>query len=222
MKRLLHFGLQKSMNCSDSGALLSCEIEEIIDFLCRDGLLVAKFFDSFIVISHPRLVEKIKAPLVNAGLQPLLFGATLSSLRRVTSLTLAENRVMELLSPGSLIIARDENLLSDTLPVALPDDCSLRDIASSFNGTLQVFIWRGQGGLTEFERVLRSLDREQCSFNMIGVLDSSYLKATDTRITIAKIIGPGDVQCIVNGTIDLNTIKEASRRVSVWEVEDWT
>ena len=222
MRRLLHFGMQKSMNCSASDALPSCEIEEIIDFLCRDGLLVAKFFDSFIVIPHPRLVEKLKAPLANAGLQPLLFGTTLSSLRRTTSLTLAENRVLELLSPGPLVIVRDEDLLSDTLPVAIPDDSALRDIASSFDGTLQVFIWREQGGLTELEGELRSLDQEQCRFNMIGVLDSSFMKATDARITIAKVIGPGDVQCIVAGTVDLNAVRDASRRVSVWEVEDWT
>lgn len=222
MRKLLHFGLTKSMNNTNSGSLLSCEREKIIDFLCRDGLLFAECFDSIIVISHPRLVEKIKLPMVKSGLQPLLLGATLQDLRQVTSLTLAENRVMESLCPGSIIIMRDESLSSEKLPVAIPDNFDLRDILSSFNGVMQVYIGRAQGGLSQLEGILQNLDKQQCNFNMVGVLEPSNIESIDNRVTIVRTISPGDVQCISEGAINLKTVVEASNRVSAWEVEDWT
>lgn len=221
MKKLLHFGSTELTHRTKSGSLPSFELEKISDFLCRDGLLFAEYSDSIIVIPHPRLVEKITTLMVNAGFEPLLLGATLHSLRQVTSLSLAENRVMELLCPGSLVIMRDENLVSDKSPVAIPDNCDLRDILSAFNGVMQVFVRMGQGGLAQLEEILQDLD-QQHSFNMIGVLESSHMESADNRVTVVRIISPGNVQCIVEGTINLNTVKEASNRVSIWEIEDWT
>lgn len=222
MKELLHFGSTKSIDRTNSGSLLSRECEEIIDFLCRGGLLIAECFESIIIISHPRLVEKIKLPMINAGLQPLLLGATLHNLRQVTSFTLAENRVMESLCPGSLIIIRDDSLTSEKIPVAIPDNRDLRDILSSFNGVMQAFVWRGQGGQTQLEGILHNFDQQKCNFNLVGILEPFYIESSDNRVTIARIISPGNVQCIVEGTISLKAVKEASNRVSVWEIEDWT
>ena len=224
MKELLHFGFSKPINRSDSGALLSREIEKISDFLRRHGLLIAECFDSHVVISHPDLVEGVKAPLLNVGLQPLMIGATLTSLRKVTSLTIAETRVMEVLSPGSLIVERDSDFVSDKLPVTIPDNYDLRDICCTFNGVMKVFIWKGDGGLTQLESILRNIDLEQCDIKQLGVLESPLYEegVACNRATIVRISGPGDVKYIVEGTFDLKIVNEASKNISLWEIGEWT
>lgn len=217
MNRIAKFGLTKPMHRSSSGDLLGCELEEISDFLKRDGLLVVEYSDNLIVIPHPARADSVKQPLIDAGLQPFLLGATLQNVRVATDLNLAENRVMELLSPGSLLLMRD----SDALPLLIPENRDLRDIATVFQGAMIAYCHRGTGEQTNMEEALQNIGNRLDSY-MIGILESYRPTTKKDKITVVKIRNISDIECVSEGSIRINTVREAADRVSIWEVEDWT
>ena len=179
MNIIAHFGSTKPMHRSDSGDLLGCELEEISDFLKRGGLLVAKYADFIIVIPHPNRVENVKQPLIEAGLQPVRLGATLQSIRLATDLNLAENRVMELLSPGALLALRG----SDTPSLLIPGNRDLRDIATVFQGTMIAYCQHKAGGREKAEDTLKDIGERLCDY-MIGILESDHPNVKKEKITI--------------------------------------
>jgi len=220
MRDIQNFGTLRQR--SNSGALLSVEIEKLREFLRQYGLLIAKYYDNYIVVSHPFLIEKVKESLIGAGLQPVVLGATLANLRESVSLTVAENRVFELLSPGSLIVVRDDDTATAMTSIAVPDNNDLRDICCTYGGSMLAFIWKGEGGLAELERVLGSLEQLGCTIVQLGFLESPIDDDKRIRATVIRIFGEGNVDCIEEGTITMRTVKGASTEISQWEIGEWT
>ncbi|MBR3860997.1 MAG: hypothetical protein IKM84_03835 [Oscillospiraceae bacterium] len=212
MNSIIEFGLTEPMHRSTSGDLLGCELEAITDFLNRSGLLVVEYCGHTIIFSHPTCVDKIQKPFLNAGFRPVLLGATLQNIRSVTQLTLAENRVMELLSPGTLLLERDESF-----SLLIPEDRDLRDIAAVFQGALIAFIWNEVGDFAKLEAILHSIGNY-----VIGVLKPYHLSKQNDTLTVVKIKNNYDIDCLSVGAIDLQAVVDAANRISVWEVEDWT
>lgn len=217
MSRVAKFGLTKPMHRSSSGDLLGCELEEIYDFLKRDGILIAEYSDYIIVIPNPNRVESVRQPLLDAGLQPVMLGATLQNVRVATDLNLAENRVMELLSPGSLLLVRDH----DALSLLIPENRDLRDIATIFQGTMIAYCRRMVEEHAKIEETLQIIGNKLGNY-MIGVLESYHPNVKKEMITVVKIRSISNIECVSEGSISISTVREAADRVSIWEVEDWT
>ena len=217
MSRIAKFGLTKPMHRSSSGDLLGCELEEISDFLKRGGILIAEYSDYIIAIPNPDRVESVKQALLDCGLHPVMLGATLQNVRATTDLNLAENRVMELLSPGSLLLVRDR----DAPSLLIPENRDLRDIATVFQGTMIAYCQRMVGEHAKIEEMLQIIGNKLGNY-MFGILESYCPNIKNEKITVVKLTSISNIECISEGSISLSTVREAVDRVSIWEVEDWT
>lgn len=136
MNEKMRFGIPMPEFRTDYGTLRTKELERIVSFLNRRGVLIADCFDRKIVIVHPSLAKDIQREMDNAGFQSLLIGATVSNIRKNEILNLAQNRVLEALTPGALIINRSDENNSGLISVAIPDNLDLRDICSSYEGAV--------------------------------------------------------------------------------------
>ena len=224
MIEIMRFVIPMSEFRTDYGTLRTRELEKITSFLNRRGVLIADCFDRKIVIVHPSLVKKIKGEMDDVGFQPLLIGATVSNLRKSENLTLAQNRVLEMLTPGALIINRSDKNNSSLISVAIPDNLDLRDICSSYEGAIQVFIASTDVGENELVELLSKMKLDGFDLNKIGILEYPYFDEDPANriATVAYIYGPNNVKLIKKGVYDLDTVKQASSNVSQYEIGEWT
>lgn len=224
MNEKMRFGIPMSEFRTDYGTLRTRELEKITSFLNRRGVLIADCFDRKIVIVHPSLVKKIKGEMDDVGFQPLLIGATVSNLRKSENLTLAQNRVLEMLTPGALIINRSDKNNSSLISVAIPDNLDLRDICSSYEGAIQVFIASTDVGENELVELLSKMKLDGFDLNKIGILEYPYFDEDPANriATVAYIYEPNNVKLIKKGVYDLDTVKQASSNVSQYEIGEWT
>lgn len=208
---------------TESGALLSGEIERIKGFLRFRGLLLAEFFDGHLVIPFPSVANEIKGPLIDTGFQEVVIGASLDGLRQTTRLTVTEIRVLEVLSPGPLIIMRNDSQTSNMAPITIPGDLDLRDIASALGGAMTAFMRPGGDGRGLLENALRVPANERHTLAQLGTLESpSNSDAARRRATVVRITRPRAVECIAEGVLALAKVEDASALTSQWEIEDWT
>lgn len=224
MEEEMRFGISMSEFRTDFGALRTGELEKIVSFLYRRGVLIADCFDRKIVIVHPSLVKDIQEKMLNAGFQLLLIGSTAASIRKRENLNLAQNRVLEMLTPGALIIARSDDKNPNLISVAIPDNLDLRDICSSYEGTIQVFITNTSIEENELTELLGKIELNGLNLNKIGVLEYPYADENpDNRIaTVAYIYGPNNIKLVKAGAYDLDTVKQASAKFSQYEIGEWT
>lgn len=223
MNEKMRFGIPMSEFRTDYGTLRTCELEKIVSFLNRRGILIANCFDRKIIIVHPSLVNGLQKEMDNAGFQSLLIGATISGLRKRENLSLAQNRVLEKLTPGALIINRsDENDVS-LISIAIPDNLDLRDICSSYEGTIQVFITNTDIGESELVESISKMELDGIDLNKIGILEYPYLdeEPINKIATVAYVYGPDNVKLVKTGVFDFNIVKQASSELSQYEIGEW-
>lgn len=223
MTEKIRFGFPMPEFRTDYGTLRTRELEKIISFLNRKGVLIADCFDRKIVIVHPCFVREIQEEMINVGYQPLLIGATVSNLRKNENLNLAQNRILEALTPGALIIDRSRDNDFGSLSVAIPDNLDLRDICSSYEGTIQVFI---TNTCTEEDEMVESLRKMKCDWsnlNRIGILEYPYFDEDPAEriATVVCVYGPNNIKLVKEGTYDLETVKQASSEPSQYEIGEW-
>jgi hypothetical protein len=184
---------------------------------------VAEFLDGHIVISFPSVADEVKGPLIDAGFQEVVLGASLDGLRQVTDLTVAEIRVLEVLSPGPLIIMRSNSETSKMAPINIPDNLDLRDIASAIGGAMTAFMRPGGDARGLLENALCTPGNERRTPAQLGTLESSRSSdAARRRATVVRITGPGTVEFVAQGVLALAKVEEASAQLSRREIEDWT
>lgn len=224
MNEKMRFGIPMPEFRTDYGTIKTRELEKIVNFLNKRGVLIADCFDRKIVIVHPVLVKNIQEKMENAGFQSLLIGATLSILRKSENLTLAQNRVLEMLTPGALIIVRSDDNISDLLSVAIPDNLDLRDICSSYKGTLQVFITNTSIEENELAELLSKMELDGIDLSKIGILEYPYFDEDPANriATVAYVYGPNNIKLVKAGVYDLDAVKQASTKFSQYEIGEWT
>lgn len=224
MNEKMRFGISRPEIRTDFGTLRTRELEKIVSFINKRGILIADCFDRKIVIVHPYLVKDIQEKMINAGFQPLLIGSTVSNLREKEKLNLAQNRVLEALTPGALIINRCNDNNSSLISVAVPDSFDLKDICSLYEGTIQVFITNT--GIEEDELVnsLNKIQLDELNLSKIGILEYPYFGEDSANMiaTVAYIYGPNNIKLVKEGVYDLDTMKQASTKVSQYEIGEWT
>lgn len=223
MKEQMRFGIPMPEFRTDHGALRTRELEKIVDFLNKRGLLIADCFDRKIVIVHPYIVKDIQEEMLNAGYQALLIGSTVSDLRKNEKLSLAQNRVLEALTPGAIIISRSDDNNPNLVSVAVPDSFDLRDICSSYEGAIQVFITNTGIENNELVGLLRKIKLDAVDLNKIGILEYPYFDEdpADMIATVVCIYGPNNVKLLKEGIYDLDTVKLASAEFSQYEIGEW-
>lgn len=223
MNEKMRFGIPMPEFRTDYGTLRTRELEKIVCFLNKRGVLIADCFDRKIVIVHPSLVKDIQEEMVNAGFQPLLIGATISNLRKSENLNLAQNRVLETLTPGALIINRNDDNNSSLISVAIPDNLDLRDICSSYGGAIQVFITDTYIEENELAELLGKMKLDGFDMNKIGILEYPYFDEdpVDRIATVAYIYEPNNVKLVKVGIYDLDTVKQATAKSSQYEMGEW-
>lgn len=224
MNEKMRFGISMPESRTDYGTLRTKELEKIVSFLNRRGVLIANCFDRKIVIVHPSLAKDIEREMYNAGFQSLLIGATISNIRKSESLSLAQNRVLEALTPGALIIERSDENNSELISVAIPDNLDLRDICSSYEGAIQVFITNTDIGENELAESLSKMKLNGFDLNKIGILEYPYFdeEPANRIATVAYIYKPDDVKLVKTGVYDLDILKQASSKISQYEIGEWT
>lgn len=224
MEEKIRFGIPMPEFRTDYGTLRTRELEKIIGFLNKRGVVIADCFDRKIVIVHPYLVKDIQKEMLNAGYQTLLIGSTVSNLRKNEKLNLAQNRVLEALTPGALIISRSDDNNPSLISVAVPDNLDLRDICSSYEGAIQVFITDTGVENNELVDSLRKMKLDGVNLNKIGILEYPYFdeNPADMIATVVCIYGPNDVKLVKEGIYDLGTVKLASAEFSQYEIGEWT
>lgn len=223
MNEKMRFGISMPEFRTDYGTLRTRELEKIVSFLNKRGILLADCFDRKIVIVHPSLVKNIQEEMINAGLQLLLIGSTVSNIRKSENLNLAQNRVLEMLTPGALIIARSDND-SSLLSIAIPDNLDLRDICSSYEGAIKVFITNTSIEENELVDSLRKMKLDGFNVNKIGILEYPYFDEdpTDRIATVAYVYEPNNIKLVKAGVYDLDAVKQASTKFSQYEIGEWT
>lgn len=224
MKEVTRFGLSRINYRSDSGALLGKELERIYDFLRQHGLLITECFDSHIIICHPELYKNLIDAILGSELYPLIITSNLHCLRENIKLSIAENRVMEAVCPGALILENSSMAKQQRLPIAMPDSFDLRDLCSLFGGVLKVLLKADSIGI---EGLLETLDSEairKAGFSQIGILETPNYDGDypPSKATIVSVEAPGEIKCSSRGDIDLEVIKKASKHTSIWEIGEWT
>ena len=128
------FGLPLIESRTDNGTLRTIELEKIIYFLNRRGVIITNCFDRKIIIVHPQLVKNIQEDMEKLEFKLLVIGSNVTGLRKNENFNIIQNRVLEALTPGALIIRCNGNR-----SVAIPDNIDLRDISNLYDGTLEVF-----------------------------------------------------------------------------------
>lgn len=224
MNEKMRFGIPMPEFRTDYGTLRTKELEKIVSFLNRRGVLIADCFERKIVIVHPSLAKDIQREMDNAGFQSLLIGATVSNIRKNEILNLAQNRVLEALTPGALIINRSDENNSGLISVAIPDNLDLRDICSSYEGAIQVFITDTAIGENELVESLNKMNLDEFDFNKIGILEYPYFDEdpANRTATIAYIYGPNNIKLVKTGIYDFDIVKQASSKISQYEIGEWT
>ncbi len=220
----IYFGIPLPEFRTEYGSLRTTELEKISVFLNKRGVLIAECFDRKIVIVHPSLVKDIQNEMVNAGLKPLLISSTVSNLRKSENLSPVQNRVLEALTPGALIINRSDENNSELISVAIPDNIDLRDICSSYEGVLQVFITNSDIEEKELVNLLSNIKLGRFNLNKIGILQYPYFdENTANKIaTVAYVYGPNNIELVKTGIYNLDILKQASVKVSQYEIGEWT
>lgn len=223
MNEKMRFGIPMPEFRTDYGTLRTRELEKIVSFLNRRGILIADCFDRKIVIVHPSLAKHIQGEMDNAGFQSLLIGATISNLRKSENLTLAQNRVLETLTPGAIIINRSDEKNTSLISIAIPDNLDLRDICSSYEGAIQVFITNTDIGENELIESLSKMKLDGFDLNKIGILEYPYFdEDSANRIaTVAYIYGPNNIELVKTGVFDFDIVKQASSNISQYEIGEW-
>lgn len=223
MSEEMRFGISMPEFRTDYGTLRTRELEKIVSFINRRGILIADCFDRKTVIVHPSLVKNIQEEMKNAGFQLLLIGSTASSIRKSENLNLAQNRVLEMLTPGALIISRSDDSDSNFVSVAIPDNIDLRDICSSYEGAIQVFITNTSIEGNELAESLNKMELKGLDLNKIGILEYPYFdeEPANKIATVACIYGPNNINLIKAGVYDLDTVKQASAKISQFEIGEW-
>ena len=224
MKDFLQFGIPTPEFRTDYGTLKTRELEKIICFLNKRGVLIADCFDRKAIIVHPTLVDGIQREMTDSGFYPLLIGSTVSNLRKNENLSLAQNRVLEALTPGALIINRNNISNSDLISVAIPDNTDLRDICSSYEGFIRVFITKTKFKENELIEILGNMKLNGLDVSKMGILEYPYYDEPPVKhnATIADVFGPNQINIIKLGVYDLDTIKQASVTLSQYEMGGWT
>ena len=224
MNEKMRFGIPVPEFRTDYGTLRTKELEKIVSFLNRRGVLIADCFDRKIVIVHPSLAKDIQREMDNAGFQALLIGATVSNIRKNEILNLAQHRVLEALTPGALIINRNDRKNSGLISVAIPDNLDLRDICSSYEGAIQVFITDTDIGENELAESLNKMKLDGFDLNKIGILEYPYFDEDPVNriATVAYIYGPNSIKLVKAGVYDFDIVKQASSKISQYEIGEWT
>ena len=224
MQRITQFGFS-SVSCrSETGALLGRELEKIYDFLRQHGLLVAECFDGCIVLSHPDLFENAINIMKDLDFHPVVIASNIHILRENTMLSIAATRVLESFSPGPLIVADVPDNNQNNINVTVPDSFDLRDICYLYNGCVKAFIKTGTENIPDVVEGIKNTDYQKYGFSKVGVLESPNYDGDypPSKATMVQISSPGVVKCILNGDLDLELIKAASKTISIWEIGEWT
>lgn len=218
------FGISTPEFRTDYGTLRTRELEKIVGFLNRRGILIADCFERKIIIVHPSLAKDIQREMDNAGFQSLLIGATVSNLRKSENLSLAQNRVLETLTPGALIINRSDENNSALISVAVPDNLDLRDICSSYESAIQVFITNTNIEENKLIKSLSAINLDRFGLNRIGILEYPYINEDPVEriVTVVYVYGPNDIKIVQPGVYDLNAVRQASSEISQYEIGEWT
>ena len=224
MNEKVQFGIPMPEFRTNYGTLRTRELEKIVSFINQRGILIADCFDRKIVIVHPDLVKDIQEEMLNAGFQPLLIGSTVSNLRKNEKLNLAQNRVLEALTPGALIIYRSDENNTSLISVAIPDNVDLRDICSSYEGVIQVYITNTDIEEKELIESFNKMKLDGLNLNKIGILEDPYFDEDPANriATAAYIYGPNNIKLVKEGIYDLDTVKQASAQFSQYEIGEWT
>lgn len=224
MNEKIRFGIPEPEFRTGYGALRTSELEKIVSFLNKRGLLIVDCFDRKTVMVHPCLAKEVQEEMTNAGFHPLLIGASISNLRKKEKLSLAQNRVLEALTPGALMINLNDGNNSSLISVAIPDSFDLRDICSSYEGVMQGFITDISIKENELVELLRSMRLSGINLNQIGILEYPYVDEDPANIiaTVAYIYGPNNIKLVKEGVYDLETVKQASAKISQYEIGEWT
>ena len=224
MNEKVQFGILMPEFRTDYGTLRTRELEKIVSFINHRGILIADCFDRKIVIVHPDLVKDIQEEMLNAGFQPLLIGSTVSNLRKNEKLNLAQNRVLEALTPGALIIHGSDENNTGLIPVAIPDNVDLRDICNSYEGVIQVYIANTDIEENELIESFNKMKLDGLNLNKIGILEDRYFDEDPANriATAAYIYGPNNIKLVKEGVYDLDTVKQASAQFSQYEIGEWT
>ena len=220
----MRFGIPMPEFRTEYGTLRTRELEKIAVFLYKRGVLIADCFERKIIIVHPSLVKNIQKEMVNMGFQSILIGSTLSNLRKSENLNLVQNRVLEALTPGALIINRSDENNSDLISVAVPDNVDLRNICSLYEGTIQAFITNSVIEENELAKLLGNVELNGLDLNNIGILEYPYFDEDSTNkiATVAYVYGPNNIKVVKTGVYNLDILKQASVKVSQYEIGEWT
>ena len=208
---------------SGSGALLSGEVERIKGFLRNRGLLLAEGLGGWLVVVHPAVVAEVQRPLLEVGLTQVVVGASVDGLRRVADLTVAETRTFEVLSPGSLVVAKGIGDEREATLLAVPDSDDLRGIAGALGGTAIAFVQTGPDARARVEDVVSAEGTDNRDFRHVNVLQPPAGRQNPPELpTVVRISGPRTVECLAEGALAMDAVTAASDVVSQWEIEDWT
>lgn len=212
------FGLPLIESRTDNGTLRTIELEKIIYFLNRRGVIITNCFDRKIIIVHPQLVKNIQEDMEKLEFKLLVIGSNVTGLRKNENFNIIQNRVLEALTPGALIIRCNGNR-----SVAIPDNIDLRDISNLYDGTLEVFITNEACDEIDIIERLLKIDFKCLNLTKIGVLECPYYgeDSINTTATVVDIPSVNIVKVEKEGVYDLQTVKQASSTVSQYEMGEW-
>lgn len=85
----------------------------------------------------------------------------------------------------------------------------MRDISSSYEGAIQVFITDTAIGETELAKSLKKMKLDGFNFNRIGILEYPYFDENPAKriATIAYIYGPNKIKLVKTGIYDFDIVK---------------
>lgn len=211
------FGLQEGR--LDSGRLRCGELERIAGFLRFHGSLLVPALGGWIILRHPATSLAIEAPLPPDRIDDFHVGAGLQSLLDIAKLRIADIRVFEALTPGSLILEIGGEGTDPSTRVCLPDDVDLRDIASTLRGSALAVLVQG----VDLPAVIADDLGNAVSRPAVGVLRSAHDRPWLSKSpTLARVRAPGKVECMVSGTVGIADIEQATQTISQHEIADWT
>lgn len=207
---------------SGSGALLSGEVERIKGFLRNRGLLLAEGLGGWLLLVHPAVAAEVERPLLDVGLRRVVVGASIQGLRGVAELTVSETRALEVLSPGSLVVAKGNREPHATL-LSVPDSDDLRSIAAALGGTGTAFLQTGTRARDRVQDIVSGRSADDRAFQYPNVLQPAVGRVNPPELpTVVRISGPGAGECVAEGALTVDAVAAASDVVSQWEIEDWT
>lgn len=220
MSSLVTFGGDTQRTAS--GDLLSGEIERIKDFLRFHGVLLVEGFGGWIALTHPS--TPIAEPNGGSGVvtREIAIASRLDPLKDVLDLRVGDLRAMEALSPGPLIVEVGQKNGSGKTMVCIPSDADLRDIAASLGGTAAAMIVTGVPLPIDVQTVLLgsapgSLGRAT------GLLRAPARRDQQVELpTVVRILEPGSVECLSQGALSLEAVRQATTRITQTEIGDWT